>query len=113
MWQPFLFRLDSVGSQEVEAPTRFAPPPLRIHLLVEYLGRCCRVSHLGEDGSLVSRRDEWDQSLPWHLSQPAAKSILVAGSVSEVYNSQALNLQAHSLTPSWMTWKEVGHLLHF
>lgn len=67
----------------MEAPNRYAAPPLGIHLLVEYLGQCCRVSYLDEDVFPVSQRGEWDHILQSHLSQRAAESILVASSVSE------------------------------
>lgn len=73
----------------METPTRYAAPPPGTRLLVVDLDQCCRVSNPGEDGSPVSQRGGWDHILQWHLSQPAAESMLVAGSVSEAGNPQS------------------------
>lgn len=77
----------------VEAPTRSAAPPLEIHLSVESLGLCFRVLHLEEDSSPGFLKDEWDHILQWHLSQLAAESILVAGSISEAESLKVLVYQ--------------------
>lgn len=111
MWQPFLFRRDSGGFPEAEAPTRYVASPSGTHLLVDYLGQCCRVSRVDVDGSPVSRRGEWDQILLWHLSQLSAESIFVEGSISEV-DHQGSSLQAYGLTTSRMIWKKTRHLHH-